>query len=278
MTLREAIRSAAGLLGTISDTPRLDAELLAAHCISSSREALLLKHLDDPVPASFDAYVRRRVAGEPVAYIVGSRDFWTISLHVEPGVLIPRPDSETLLDAAFDHFGTEGPQTILDLGTGSGALLLAALAQWPKAQGVGVDASQKAVGVAQGNANRLGLADRAQIFPGDWAWGLDGTFDLVLCNPPYIADDEALPIDVAAHEPRSALYAGADGLDCYRRLAPEVGRLLAPGGLALFEIGSTQGEAVSALFEAAGHKPRLIMDLGDKDRCVAVNGCATPIV
>lgn len=277
MTLREAIRGAAGLLGTISDTPRLDAELLAAHCVGASREALLLKHLDDPSPVSFDHYVQRRAAGEPVAYIVGVRDFWTISLHVEPGVLIPRPDSETLLEVALDHFGTEGPQTILDLGTGSGALLLAALAQWPAAHGVGVDASPRAVAVAQANANRLGLADRAQILPGDWASGLDRLFDLILCNPPYIADDEALPVDVAAHEPGSALYAGQDGLDCYRRLAFEVGRLLAPDGLALFEIGSTQGEAVSALFRAAGYKPSLIRDLGGRDRCVAVNGLATPL-
>jgi release factor glutamine methyltransferase len=277
MTLREAIRAAAARLDRVSDTPRLDAELLAAHCIGESRETLLLRHLDDPAPASLSEFMDRRAAGEPIAYIVGCRDFWTISLHVEPGVLIPRPDSETLLEAAVTHFGTKEPATILDLGTGSGALLLAALAQWPLAKGVGVDASPKAAAVAQDNANRLGMADRARIVVGDWASDIDQAFDLILCNPPYVAAHEILPVDVADHEPASALYAGSDGLDCYRRLIPEIARLLDPAGLALFEIGSSQGDAVSALFREAGFHPRIIKDLGDRDRCIAVNGSTIPM-
>jgi release factor glutamine methyltransferase len=275
MMLREAIRDAAIQLGRISDTPRLDAELLAAHAITKSREALLLQHLDDPAPTGFSEYVRRRTAGEPIAYIIGSRDFWTISLHVEPGVLIPRPDSETLLDTAVAHFGTTGPATVLDLGTGSGALLLATLAQWPHAKGLGIDASPKAVSVARDNAERLGLTGRVRIELGDWASDIDRAFDLVLCNPPYIADDERLPTDVADYEPQSALYAGVDGLEAYRRLAPEIASLLASGGLALFEIGARQGAAVTALFRAAGHAPRLVQDLAGRDRCVAINATAT---
>lgn len=277
MTLREAIRDAAAQLEGISDTPRLDAELLAAHCIGETRENLLLRHLGDGTPASFQDHLRRRRAHEPMAYILGYRDFWTISLHVEPGVLIPRPDSETLLEAAVSHFGTGGPATVLDLGTGTGALLLAALAQWPSAKGWGIDASPTAVAIAQDNANRLGMADRSRIMLGNWASGIDRWFDLVLCNPPYIADDEILPADVAEHEPAAALYAGSDGLDCYRLLAPETARLLTAGGLALFEIGSGQGDAVSKLFRDAGMEPRILKDLGGRNRCVAINGPATSI-
>lgn len=278
MTLREAIRQAAAQLDRVSDTPRLDAELLAAHCIGESRETLLLRHLDDPAPPPFREYVQRRAAGEPIAYIIGFRDFWTISLHVEPGVLIPRPDSETLLEAAVAHFGAKGPATILDLGTGSGALLLAALTQWSHAQGVGIDISPKAVAVAEINAERLGVAARARIALGDWASGVDGAFDLILCNPPYVAEDEVLPVDVADHEPPAALYAGIGGLDAYRRLAPEIGRFVAPGGLALFEIGASQGAAVAGLFRAAGHEPVVIQDLAGRDRCVAINASSVSFV
>ena len=128
------------VFASVSDTPRLDAELLMAHALGVSREAMLLDALDTPAPADFEEFLIRRLAHEPVAYITGTRDFWTISLKIAPGVLIPRPDSETLIEAAVEHFGAASPQTILDLGTGSGALLLAALAQWPRATGLGIDA------------------------------------------------------------------------------------------------------------------------------------------
>ena len=273
MTLRSAIIAAASRIG--GDSPRLDAELLAAHALGVTREALLLGHLDAPVPERFEGLVARRAACEPLAYITGSRDFWTITLAVAPGVLIPRPDSETLIEAALSHFGTIGPATVLDLGTGSGALLLAALDQWPDATGLGVDRSGQALGIARANAERLGLGARARFVPGDWADDIDQRFDLLLCNPPYVEADAKLAPDVAEHEPASALYAGADGLDDYRRLAPQAARLLAPGGLAVFEIGATQGASVSALFAAAGHVPQVLQDLAGRDRCIAIHGPVT---
>lgn len=275
MTLREAIVAAAARLSEASDTPRLDAELLAAHALGASRETLLLRSLDAEVPETFHALVDRRAEGEPVAYIVGHRDFWTITLDVAQGVLIPRPDSETLIEAAMRHFGDAGPATVLDLGTGSGALLLAALHQWPHATGIGIDASDHAVAIAKANAEKLGLSDRARIARGDWDRNIDGPFDLILCNPPYIAADEALPVDVSGYEPASALFAGKNGLDAYRVLAPRIGGLLAPDGLATFEIGVTQGEAASALFRAAGHRVDVLKDLGGRDRCLVIHSPIT---
>lgn len=269
-TVRSALVRAAAVLTGSSDTPRLDAELLMAHSLGIGREALLLARLDDPCPASFEALLRRREGGEPVAYIVGMRDFWTISLAVRPGVLIPRPDSETLIEAAVRHFGRAGPADILDLGTGSGALLLAALAEWPDARGLGVDRSEDALAVARENADRLGLAERAEFRAGDWAAGLTERYGLILCNPPYIESGADLPRDVAEHEPAEALFAGADGLDAYRALAPRIATLIAPGGIALFEIGSSQAEAVLALFGEAGLCCAVLQDLAGHDRCIAV--------
>jgi release factor glutamine methyltransferase len=195
------------------------------------------------------------------------RDFWTISLTVTPDTLIPRPDSETLIEAAVDHFAGRAPTTILDLGTGSGALLLAALAQWPQAQGLGIDASPPALAVAQGNAARLDMADRAAFRLGDWAQDVDGRFDLLLINPPYIVADLALSGDVL-REPASALFAGADGLDDYRRIAPDLPRLIAPGGMAAIEIGYDQKDSVSALLHEQGLGVAARCDLAGHDRCL----------
>jgi release factor glutamine methyltransferase len=267
MTVREALASAAARFA-FSATPRLDAELLLAHALGITRERLLL---DPPtaVPDSFWPLVERRAAQEPVAYIVGRRAFWTIELAVGPGVLVPRADSETLIEAAVAHFaGTDGPGTILDLGTGPGTLLLAALAEWPTARGVGVDASDAALDYARRNAADLGLVERVTLSRGDWTAGLEGRFDLILCNPPYIGTDEALPPEVAAYEPAEALFAGADGLDDYRTLAPLIAAHLAPGGCACIEIGHTQAAAVTALLEAAGLGVALRQDLGGRDRCL----------
>lgn len=266
------IASAAARLAAVSETPRLDAELLMAHALGLSREALLLSALDTPAPAGFADLLARRLQGEPVAYVIGTRDFWTISLAVRPGVLIPRPDSETLIEVAVRHFGARSPATVLDLGVGSGALLLAALDQWPEATGIGVDRSEEALAVARENAERLGMAGRARIVPGDWTAGIEGPFDLILCNPPYVESGADLPPGVARHEPAAALFAGADGLDDYRLLAPQVGRLIAPGGIALFEIGADQATAVQSIFAGAGHETALFKDLAGRDRCVAVLG------
>ena len=268
--MRQALAEATALLVPVSDTPRLDAELLMAHALGVEREALLLSRLDDPAPASFDALLTRREAGEPVAYITRRRAFWTIELEVEPGVLIPRPDSETLIEAALDHFGPAGPATILDLGTGPGTLLLAALDQWPAARGVGVDRSDAALAVAARKAARLGLADRAHFQAGDWGEGLAERFDLVLCNPPYVETSAALPREVSEWEPAEALFAGPEGLDDYRRLASQMPALLADGGIACVEIGATQAPAVTALFEAQGLEASLHRDLGGRPRCLVL--------
>lgn len=266
--VRAAVAVAAGRLAPASDTARLDAELLMAYALGCSRDTMLLSRLDDPVPAGFAPLVERRLAHEPVAYLTGSRGFWTIDLAVGPGVLVPRGDSETLVEAAIDRFGTAGPSRVLDLGTGPGTLLLAVLDEWPGASGLGVDASDVALEYARRNARSLGLADRAEFQSGDWATGVDARFDLILANPPYIGDDEPLPRDVVDHEPREALFAGADGLAEYRRIVPDLPRLLAPGGIAAIEIGHTQGDAVATMVRAAGLSAEVRRDLGGRPRCV----------
>jgi release factor glutamine methyltransferase len=239
-----------------------------AHALGTSRESLLLRHLDDPVPAGFAPIVERRLNHEPIAYITGTRAFWTIDLQVGPGALVPRADSETLIEAAVEFFGDHSPATILDLGTGPGTLLLAALDQWPKASGLGVDASGAALEMAKANAARLGMSDRARFEPGNWADGIDGQFDLILANPPYIGTSEVLPAEVRDHEPASALFAGPDGLDDYRLIAPQLPRLMAPGGAAILEIGSMQAEAVTALLVAQGLSVMLRHDLGNNPRAL----------
>ncbi len=263
-----AIRAAAARFAAVSETPRLDAELLMAHALGVERDRLLLDPSRFAVPAAFDAFVARRMAHEPVAYIVGYRDFWTIRLGVGPGALIPRPDSETLIEAAVDHFGQQTPKRVLDLGTGPGTLLLAALAEWPEASGVGVDASAQALAYARGNAETLGFDARAEMRQGDWVAGIDERFDLILCNPPYIGEAEPLMPDVRAHEPASALFAGPDGLDDYRRVVPDLPRLLATGGAAVLEIGATQHISVRRLAEDAGFAVACRKDLGGRDRAL----------
>lgn len=259
---------AASRLAAVSDTPRLDAELLMAHALGAARDDLMLRYLDAPAPEAFDALVARRLGHEPVAYITGTRGFWTIDLAVGPGALIPRPDSETLIEAAIEHFGQRAPAAILDLGTGPGTLLLAALDQWPDARGLGVDQSEAALDYARANAARLGMADRTEFRLGDWGAGIDTRFDLILCNPPYIGTEETIGEDVRRFEPASALFAGADGLDDYRILVPQLRGLLAEGGCAVLEIGWTQAEAVSALALDQGFSPRVRNDLGGRPRAV----------
>lgn len=268
--VRRALGEAARAFESISDTPRLDAELLMAHALGVSREAMLLSPPDE-LPDGFASLVKRRAAGQPIAYIVGRRGFWTIELEVGPGVLIPRPDSETLIEAAVGHFaGSTGPRRVLDLGSGSGALLLAALDQWREASGLGIDRSEAALRQARSNAERLGMAGRATFRRGDWAEGIAERFDLVLCNPPYIAVGAELGRGVAAHEPAEALFAGVDGLDDYRRIAPMIAGLLAPAGLAAIEIGFDQADSAAALFLRAGLKSACVQDLGGRARALII--------
>lgn len=270
MTAREALSQAAARLVGVSGTPRLDAELLMARALDTDRDTLILFGLDRPAPEAFEPLIRRRLAHEPVAYIIGRRAFWTIELEVARGGLVPRPDSETLIEAAVAHFGTKGPRTILDLGTGPGTLLLAALDQWPDASGIGIDASQRALTLAEANAERLGLAGRARFQTGDWGEALAGRFDLILCNPPYIEDGTNLPPDVALWEPAEALFGGPDGLDAYKSLAPDITRLMDEEGLACVEIGRGQEEAVGELFERQGLQVSRHTDLAGLTRCLSL--------
>lgn len=267
--IRAALAAAAQRLDPVSPTARLDAELLMAHALGVSRSDVLLKHLDDPEPGGFAALLERRLAHEPIAYITGTRAFWTIELQIGPGALVPRADSETLLEVAVAHFGERAPKRILDLGTGPGTLLLAALDQWPEAEGLGIEISSSALAYALDNADRLGMQARARFRSGDWAGQVEGRFDLILANPPYIGTGEELPAEVCNHEPAGALFAGADGLDDYRRIVPDLPRLLAPGGIAVLEIGSTQAKAVSSLINEHGLSPSVTRDLQGLPRVVA---------
>ncbi|WP_176500965.1 peptide chain release factor N(5)-glutamine methyltransferase [Sphingomonas sp. HMP9] len=267
--------AAAAAQFAFSATPRLDAELLMAHALGVERNAIFLDPTRYAVPATFADLVERRLRHEPIAYITGTRGFWSIDLAIGPGALVPRADSETLLVAAQKHFAGRAPATVLDLGTGPGTLLLAALDEWP-ARGLGVDYSPQALDYARANAAALGMTERASFVRGSWASAIVGQFDLILANPPYIATDEQLPPEVHDHEPHAALFAGADGLDDYRILAGQLPALIAPGGAAVIEIGATQGPSVTALLEAQGLLVTLHHDYGNNPRAlVAIQGHGT---
>jgi release factor glutamine methyltransferase len=267
--IARALADAARQLETTSDTERLDAELLMAEALHIDRDKLILSPPDRKVPERFWEMLERRKAGEPVAYITGRRAFWNIELHVGPGVLVPRPDSEVLIASAIEHFdGTPGPKRILDLGTGPGTLLLAALDVWPDATGLGIDVSRGALSYAAANARRLGFEERVKLMQGNWADGLAETFDLILCNPPYVPEDAQVGPGVREYEPDEALFAGKEGLDAYRALAPQLPRLLNRDGLAAVEIGADQSKAVTKLLERDGLKARVADDLAGRPRAV----------
>jgi release factor-specific protein-(glutamine-N5) methyltransferase len=275
-SVAEALREAAQALAASSESPRLEAELLMAHALGVTRSDLLLRHMGEPVPAGFAVLLGRRQAHEPVAYILGHQEFYGLAFSVSPAVLIPRGDSETLVEAAREALAQRPPARVLDLGTGSGALLLAALSLWPEATGTGTDRSGEALAVAAANAAALGMAGRTTFAVADWTapgWadGL-GQFDLILSNPPYVEDDAPLAPQVRAHEPAGALFAGPDGLDDYRLLIPQLPGLLAENGLAVIEIGHTQAEAVSAIARAAGMSAKLHHDLANRPRALELVG------
>ena len=264
-----ALGDAARQLSGTSDTARLDAELLMAEALHIDRDRLILAPPDRNVPKRFWAMVKRRERGEPIAYITGRRAFWNIDLHVGPGVLVPRPDSEVLIASAIEHFeGSAGPSRIIDLGTGPGTLLLAALDIWPGATGVGIDVSRRAMSYAAANARRLGLEARAKLLSGNWSDGIDERFDLILCNPPYVADGAELGRGVREYEPDEALFAGEHGLDAYIALAPQLPRLLSKGGLAAVEIGQDQVGDVTRLLAREGLHAKIANDLADRPRAV----------
>lgn len=266
-----ALREAMQILAGISDSPRLDAELLMAHGLQIERSELLLKLPGLDAPADFPALVERRQRSEPIAHIIGQKQFWGLDFQVTPDVLIPRPDSELLIEEAVRIFASAHPRRILDLGTGSGALLLAALHEFPEARGLGMDASAAALQIAHNNADALGLADRAGFLLLDWTlpdWtsALGSGFDLILANPPYVASGARLSADVADYEPHQALFAGEEGLDDYRIIIPALDKLLSPSGTALLEIGFDQANPVSQLAKETGYHVELKQDLAGNDR------------
>lgn len=264
-TRRAALAAATGRLAHVTDDPRLEAEWLMAHAAGVSRGTLLMGGGE---PVGFDALVERRAAGEPLAYVTGTAPFLDLELAVGPGVLIPRADTELLVEAAMMALVNRPPDRILDLGTGTGALLFAALDHWPDATGLGIDRSPDAVAWAERNRARLGQEERAKLRTGDWLEGVTERFDLILCNPPYVATDDPVGDEVRGWEPADALWAGADGLDDLRRLAATLAPALADGGIAVVEIGWRQGAIAGALFADVGFSVEVRLDHAGRDRAL----------
>lgn len=262
------------------DNVRFEARLLLSHATGLTIEQLIARG-PDAAPAAAAATLReltaRRVGREPMAYILGEREFWGLPFKVSPAVLVPRPDSETVIETVLDLLPDRSRKLrILDLGLGSGCLLLTLLREYPQATGVGIDASEAALAVAQANAEALGVAPRARLATGDWrqaGWTdrLEGPFDLLVSNPPYIESVavEGLMPEVARHEPRLALDGGADGLAAYRIIAAALPALVVPGGWAIVEVGEGQAPEIASLFAAEGLVPRPSRkDLGGIERVV----------
>jgi release factor glutamine methyltransferase len=265
-------RAAAELAAAGVASPRLDARLLVAHVLGLDQTALITGH-ERTVSASerrrIARAVARRARREPVSRILGTREFWSLPFRLSPATLDPRPDSETLIEAVLRQLPDRmRDYEILDLGTGTGCLLLALLSELPQARGFGIDISRAALSTARANARALGLGARARFAPGDWAQGLRRHFDLVVTNPPYIATGEMAELaPELGFEPRQALVAGPDGLDAYRAIAPALPGLLRPAGFAALEIGCGQALAVAEVLGQAGLEAAApLKDLAGLDR------------
>ncbi|WP_315787626.1 MULTISPECIES: peptide chain release factor N(5)-glutamine methyltransferase [unclassified Bradyrhizobium] len=248
--------AAAGL-----DSPELDARRLVGHAMQLDLTGLVMhgqRQLSQEDAQRLDVLASRRLAGEPVARILGTKEFWGLELQLSADTLVPRPDTETVVELALEHLAAGGDLKrrlrIADLGTGSGAILLALLSELPRAYGVGTDISVAALETARDNAQALGLADRAGFIACSFAAALQAPLDLIVSNPPYIpsTDIEDLAIEVRAHDPRRALDGGGDGLDAYRALIPQAARLLQPGGALIVEVGVGQSGDVATLMTEAG--------------------------
>jgi len=264
------------------DQPSIDARLMLEVAANVTRTEIVTdpyRELTAEQEATLEDYLSRRARREPVSHIIGRKGFWKILLQVNKNVLTPRPETEVIVDEVLKAFPEQMPFSMLDLGVGSGTILLAVLAERPAAKGLGVDASDEALAVARDNAASLDLNTRAAFMHGDWTAGLgDASFDLVVSNPPYIptAVIDTLEPEVRDHEPRLALDGGADGLDAYRLLAPEILRVLKPAGMFAVEIGFDQSKDVEALFREAGaQQVKTIKDLSTHDR--VVTGVKNPL-
>ena len=245
------------------DSPELDARLLVGHALGLDHTELMAesgRSLGDDAARALAPLAARRLDREPVARILGVKEFWSLPLRLNAATLVPRPETETVVEAALAAIDQGGPRAralrIADLGTGSGALLIALLSELPNASGIGTDISGEALAAARGNATRLGLASRAEFIACDFGGALTGTFDLVVSNPPYVASgDIATLAPEVRHDPHRALDGGADGLACYRTIAGQAPALLKTGGHLVVELGVGQEPAVAALFRAAGLAP-----------------------
>lgn len=269
-----------GLIATASvrlaasgvEGPRAEARLLLAHVLGGDRARTLSGQVTPDQQTIFESFVTRRAAREPLAYITGQREFWSLDFRVGPGVLIPRPDSETLIEEALRQIPDRTtPLVLADLGTGSGALLVAALTEFPHANGIGFESDAKAAGWARQNLPLHRLTGRAEIRETDWNAAPENTFDLVLSNPPYVRaeDIEKLEPEVRDHEPGVALDGGGDGLDAYRNLAGLLPRILRSGGMAIVELGMGQDAAMEPLFKELD-LVRIAPDLAGIPRALAL--------
>jgi len=272
MNTKQALQEITARLAAVGiEDARREARIILAASLNLDAAGLLLQH---DVPASaFTPLVARREQREPLAYILGRREFWGLQFEVSPATLIPRPESETLIEAAIAAFGGRNAvKTILDLGTGTGCLLLAALSEFPHAFGIGVDVSPAAAALAARNAAKLGLRGRSAFLAGNWSAPLRQNFDLVLSNPPYIraGDVSALMPEVARFEPATALAGGADGLAAYREIIALLPELLAPSGIAILELGAGQAPDVAAMAQAAGFSAEIRADLANIPRAVTL--------
>jgi release factor glutamine methyltransferase len=272
--LREAVMA---LQHARIETASLDARLLLQHVLGISREQLLLDHrltLTPEQSAYYQALIEKRLRRQPVAQLTGKREFWGMDFNVSPATLDPRPDSETLIEAVLARIpARDAALRLLDLGTGTGCLLLALLKELPQAAGLGVDISDEALKVAKDNAASLRLARRAVFKRSRWGEAVEGRFDVIVANPPYIASAAiaSLAPEVAHYEPRLALDGGADGLDCYRAIMPQLKDLLAKDGLVAFEIGMGQEKELELLARAEGLRVTgLKEDMAGIPRCVLV--------
>jgi release factor glutamine methyltransferase len=258
------------------EDPRREAAITLSAAAGVPPLALIVAPQEPLGPAAgrVEEFAARRATGEPLSRIVGKRDFWGLELAISPQVLDPRPETETIVEASLGLFGTrrEEPLRILDLGVGSGALMCALLSEFPHARGVGIDISAGAANVARGNIEACDFAERTEIRIGDWTKGLEGRFDLIVSNPPYVrsADLTGLPREVRNFDPPLALDGGIDGLDAYRRILPESRPLLCGGGWLMVEIGAGQAAGVLAIAEKCGFvDARTVRDLAGLDRVVA---------
>lgn len=259
MTLRELrLEAVARLQAAKIETPEADARILLRLALGIDDSALVAASqtpISEQQQARFESLIARRIAGEPVARISGHKEFWSRSFKLNADTLVPRPETETLVEAALAIFPErDAPLRVLDLGTGSGILLAAILAERPQASGIGVDRSESALAIARENLEALGLAGRARLIRGDWSASLGQTFDLVIANPPYISSREipALAREVREHDPQLALDGGADGMDAYRNIIAELPHLLSRNGAAVLELGIGQEPLVAELAHAQG--------------------------